>query len=285
METKDLLNVFTNDYGYVFEDGKLQEVKWIRTEFHHPHSDGEHDVYMAATTYQKPDGSIGDLRGTGGYTQAFDSVKGYEEGAAAETTAVSFNRKNNRLVMLDLIRGKKKTPKTEYWVFDEQCHVPARYELELDRFYYSYIDRKFHTDEFRKNCEIYDTREEALSYHSYNVVKEDGTEYQQDGINKLIMLDADQRELVRQFEEICRKMQENGVTLIGSYNSMMAFNTRNIDKYAFDYEDFPYDMENAESFEEADRYGKVFKVKSDIEIWGEDSKLFILRKPTENGTK
>ena len=70
---KDLLNVFENNTGFVFADNKLQEVKWLHTDFKYDHSEGESDVYTARTTYQKPDGTTDVLTN---YNRAFDSVKG-----------------------------------------------------------------------------------------------------------------------------------------------------------------------------------------------------------------
>jgi hypothetical protein len=285
MERNDALRVFTKNSGFVMVDRKLQEVKWLRTEFKYDHKDEDFLLYTAHTIFQKPDGTTGVLND---YDMAFDSVEKYEKGVSAETSYKTlFIRKNDGDVLRDVIRGVKRSFNPEYWVFDKLCHVPVQYKLELEEFYFDYSDNRFHTDEFPKDCKIYDTKEEALSYNTYKIIEQDGTEYERDGVNKLIMLDDDQRELLKQFEDICKKMNDADMLLISdSCEDMSVFNLRHIKNYALDYNDVPDVMDgDPEDYERADRYGMPFKVNHHIQWWGDDSSLFILRKSTENGEK
>lgn len=285
MERNDALRVFTKNSGFVMVDRKLQEVKWLRTEFKYDHKDEDFLLYTAHTTFQKPDGTTGVLDD---YDMAFDSVEKYENGISAETSYKTlFTRKNDGDVIRDVIRGIKRSTNPEYWVFDKSYHVPVQYKLELEKFYFDYSDNSFHTDEFPKNCKIYNTKEEALSYNTYKVIEQDGTEYERDGVNKLIMLDDDQRELLKQFEDICKKMNDADMLLISdSCEDMSVFNLRHIKNYALDYNDAPDVMEGEpEDYERADRYGMPFKVNHHIQWWGDDNYLFILRKSAENGEK
>ena len=238
MERNDALRVFTKNSGFVMVDRKLQEVKWLRTEFKYDHKDEDFLLYTAHTTFQKPDGTTGVLND---YDMAFDSVEKYEKGISAETSYKTlFTRKNDGDVIRNVIRGVKRSTNPEYWVFDKSCHVPVQYKLELEKFYFDYSDSCFHTDEFPKDCKIYDTKEEALSYNTYKVIEQDGTEYERDGVNKLIMLDDDQRELLKQFEDICKKMNDADMLLISdSCEDMSVFNLRHIKNYALDYNDVP----------------------------------------------
>jgi hypothetical protein len=231
MERNDALRVFTKNSGFVMVDRKLQEVKWLRTEFKYDHKDEDLLLYTAHTTFQKPDGTTGVLND---YDMAFDSVEKYEKGVSAETSYKTlFIRKNDGDVLRDVIRGVKRSFNPEYWVFDKLCHVPVQYKLELEEFYFDYSDNRFHTDEFQKDCKIYDTKEEALSYNTYKIIEQDGTEYERDGVNKLIMLDDDQRELLKQFEDICKKMNDADMLLISdSCEDMSVFNLRHIKNYA-----------------------------------------------------
>lgn len=285
MERNDALRVFTKNSGFVMVDRKLQEVKWLRTEFKCDNKDEDFLLYTAQTTFQKPDGTTGVLDD---YDMAFDSVEKYENGISAETSYKTlFTRKNDGDVIRDVIRGVKRSFNPEYWVFDKSCHAPVRYKLELEKFYFDYSDNRFHTDEFPKDCKIYDTKEEALSYNTYKIIEQDGTEYERDGVNKLIMLDDDQRELLKQFEDICKKMNDADMLLISdSCEDMSVFNLRHIKNYALDYNDVPDVMDgDPEDYERADRYGVPFKVNHHIQWWGDDSCLFILRKSTKNGEK
>ena len=254
MERNDSLRVFTKNGGFVMNNGKLQEVKWLRTEFKYDHEEDENLFYKAYTTYQKPDGTTDVLYD---YDIAFDSIGDYEKNVSAATSYKKLSSaKSGGDVINDIIRGVKRTISPEYWVFDTVHNTPVRYELELEAFYFDYTDRRFHTDEFPEGYNIYDTKERALSYNTYKVVNEDGSEYEREGINKLISLDDDQRELVKQFEDICKKMRESNMVLIADYDSLAVFNMR-----------------------------KAFKVNSNIEWWSDENNLFIIRKPTEDTQK
>ena len=110
-------------------------------------------------------------------------------------------------------------------------------------------------------------------------------EYEREGVNKLISLDDDQREPVKQFEDICKKMEENDLALIADYNSLAVFNMRKVKSYVLDYNSTPENVDNPEDYERADRHSKAFKVNSSIEWWGDDNDLFIWRKSAENEEK
>lgn len=283
MERNDSLRVFEHNSGFVMTDCKLQKVKLLRTEFTFDHEGDDFLYYRTSTVYQKPDGTTGVLHD---YSKAFDSVECYEKGESADIAYLTLNTgRNGGDVMRDITRGVKKSLSPVYWIFDTKSIVPVCDELTLDKFYFDYADRQFHTDEFPKNFNVYDTKEEALSYNTYKVVNEDGSEYEREGVNKLISLDDDQRELVKQFEEICKKMEENDLALIADYDSLAVFNMRKVKSYVLDYNSIPENVSNPEDYEKADRNGKAFRVNSSIEWWSDDNELFIQRKSTENKEK
>lgn len=284
MERNDVLRVFVKNGGFVMVDRKLQEVKWLRTEFRYDHKEDDAQFYIARIIFQKPDGTTGVLDN---YDMAFDSVEEYEKGISSETSYKELSAdKIGGSVMCDITRDIKRYATSEYWVFDDISHVPVRYELELKKFYFDYSDNRFHTDEFLKDVNIYDTKEEALSYNTYKVVNEDGSEYEREGINKLVSLDDDQRELVKQFEDICKKMEENDMALIADYDTLAIFNMRKTTNYELSYGDKPdTDFGNREDYERVERYGSAFKVYSGIKCWDDDCNLFVLRKSAENGKK
>lgn len=286
MERNDSLRVFTENGGYVFVDRKLQNVKWLRTEFTLDHIVGEVMYYNSRTIYQKPDGTTGELHD---YDKAYASPENYEQGTVAETEYKRFSKDEKQCgeVIHDITMSVKRRKTVDYWTFDKAHQIPVHHELKMEKFYYDYTDKKFHTDEFPNDCEIYDTKEDALSYNTYKIVENDGTEYEREGVNKLITLDDDQLELVKQFEGLCKKMEDNGILLISDCcEYLSAFNIRNVKDYALDYNDKPYDtVNNPEDYEQADRYGKSFQIKHTIQIWGEDNNFFIIRKSANNKEK
>ena len=284
MEADNKLRVFANDSGFVMVGGKLQEALWLETQFQFKEKSGTTLYYNSVTKFRKPDGAVDMLDD---YGMAFDSVEEYERGIPAKTICKTLDGlKNGGDVVNDIARGVKKSCAPEYWVFDKIYHVPVKYELKYEKFTFDYSDHRFHTDEFPKDCGIYDTREEAFSYNTYRIIEKDGTEHERDGVNKLIMLDDDQRELVAQFEQLCDKMKGADLMLAADYDVLSVFNLRKVEHFVFDYNEEPnVDVGNSKDYEKADRYGTSFTVRHDIEYWDSDHHLFIKRKLTENKTK
>ena len=275
MEKNDKLRVFENGKGFVMVDGKLQEITWLRTTFRYHHKEDNVMYYTSVTKFKKPDGTTDALDD---YSRAFDSVEHYEKGILASMRDYILPKdKNSGCIVYDIINGRKSSYSPEYWVFDKCYHTPVKYELEYEEFYYDYSDRSFHSDELLNGCDIYDTKDECLSYNTYKVVNADGTEYERDGINRLVMLDEDQRELVKEFEEVCKKMSESGMYLLADYDYLCAYNFRKIEDFALHYEKVP-DVDDPELYENVDRYAKPFRVGCCIEFYGDDNKLFVKRK-------
>lgn len=283
MERNDSLRVFKQSSAFVFTDGKLQQVKLLRTDFTYDHSVGSCMYYKALTSCQLPDGKTIKVDS---YDRVFGSPSEYEDEHPMATNALTCSTTGASNVLCDITRGHRKRVTPDYWVFDTICNSPAHYTLSMEKFYYDYHDMRFHTDEFPANCEIYDTKELALSYNTYKVAYGDGTEKEREGINKLVTLDDDQRELVKQFEEICHKMEESEILLVTDYtDTVCAFNTRKLSDYLFDSDTVPYtDSHNPEDYEQIDRYGKGFQVKSNIVMVSDDCFLHALRKqmPEQN---
>lgn len=309
MERNDSLRVFTKDKGFVFANGKLQEVKWLRTDYKLDHSelndvvcdecgrqvtkDVKQLFYHATTTYVLPDGTTGKLEECyGGFESAFDSVENYEKGITAETSYRTLYAEGEQYsnVICDVFRNKRHSGyKPKYWRFDDTYHVAVEETLDLEKFYFDYADNSFHSDSLYKG-EIYESKEDALSYNTYKVVKQDGTEFQRDGVNKLIMLDDDQRKLVGQLEKLFQKMRDSGMLLLlDCSENLQAYNLRNIERYNLNYEGSPKlsmdDDTDPDDYEMADRYGKGFSINHKIDCYGDDYNLFILRKKEDNNDK
>lgn len=289
MERNDSLRVFTKDGGFVFTGDKLQEVKYLRTDFWYSHKEGDFSYYHAKTTCQLPNGTTDTLEECyGGYGLAYDSVENYEKGISAETSykqlLVNNETKHCDDVIFDIFCHRKNNCiSPEYWYFDKCCHVAVKETLDLEKFYFDYSDNKFHTKNL-PDGDIYDTKEKCLSYNTYKVVEQDGTEYERDGVNKLLEWDDDQKKLIAKFENIMRELKEHDILLLADCSEQMtAYNLRKVQNYAISYDDTPDVMEGEpEEYEKACRYGKSFSVDHCIQWYGDDNDLFILRKKTCN---
>ena len=237
MERNDKLRVFSNSKGFVFHDGKLQEVELLRTDFKYSNAENGYRFYTTVTKSRMPDGSIKKLIG---YVNVF---------------------------------------------FDSLAGTAVEDKLLMDDFYYDYGKGMFGTDEL-PDCEIYDSKQEALAFNTYKVVEEDGTEYERDGIGKLLMLDDDQKILLERFQNIMQEMHDNGIRLIASVEEHLgAYNTRHVDDLTLDYEATAPGVDNGELYEYVERYAEVFKVPHQIEIWGEDYNIFALRHGVKKNTE
>lgn len=284
MERNDKLRVFSNSKGFVFHDGKLQEVELLRTDFKYSNAENGYRFYTTVTKSRMPDGSIKKLIG---YVNVFfDSVEKYEKGEPAKMREanLTFDGKFNPVIR-DIFSGKKRNYKWEYWTFDSLAGTAVEDKLLMDDFYYDYGKGMFGTDEL-PDCEIYDSKQEALAFNTYKVVEEDGTEYERDGIGKLLMLDDDQKILLERFQNIMQEMHDNGIRLIASVEEHLgAYNTRHVDDLTLDYEATAPGVDNGELYEYVERYAEVFKVPHQIEIWGEDYNIFALRHGVKKNTE
>ena len=285
MERNDSLRVFTKDSGFVFTGGKLQEVKYLRTDFWYDHKEGDFSYYHAKTTCQLPNGTTDTLEERyGGYELAYDSVEDYEKGVSAKTSYKQLFVNNEMKRGDDVIRDifwhrKSNCVSPVYWYFDKCCHVAVKETLDLNKFYFDYSDNKFHTKNL-PDGDIYDTKEEALSYNTYKVVEHDGTEYERDGVNKLLEWDDDQKKLIAKFEDIIRELKKHDILLLADCSEQMtAYNLRKVQNYAISYNGTPDVMEGEpEEYERAYRYGEAFRIDHCVQWYGDDNDLYILRK-------
>ena len=289
MRKSAILRVFDKPTGYVFENKKLVEVKWLETEFSYSHETDDCSVYNASTSYQRPDGSIGHLKD---HSKAYESVADFENNTPAPqgSTKLSMCIKGSSYgdALRQIIKEHDVCDSNDglaFWAFNDRTGKPEERKLSLDVVKYDYKTCRF-SIAFPEES-VYKSQQDVLSWNTYKVVGQDGTEHEKVGVNKLLMLDDDQRELLKQFEDICKKMNDADMLLIGdSCEDMSVFNLRHIKNYALDYNDVPDVMDgDPEDYERADRYGMPFKVNHHVQWWGDDNSLFILRKPTENGEK
>ena len=289
MRKSAILRVFDKPTGYVFENKKLVEVKWLETEFSYSHETDDCSVYNASTSYQRPDGSIGHLKD---HSKAYESVADFENNTPAPqgSTKLSMCIKGSSYgdALRQIIKEHDVCDSNDglaFWAFNDRTGKPEERKLSLDVVKYDYKTCRF-SIAFPEES-VYKSQQDVLSWNTYKVVGQDGTEHEKVGVNKLLMLDDDQRELLKQFEDICKKMNDADMLLIGdSCEGVSVFNFRHIKNYALDYNDVPDVMDgDPEDYEMADRYGMPFKVNHRIQWWDEDNRLFILRKPVNNETK
>lgn len=276
MENRTSVNnimVFENDNVFCMINNQLQECKLLKTIFT---ADGE-GLYRATTIVKMPDGMIDQEHVA--YDTAYDSPANYESNRLAETNGFELSS-----VVLSILKPKdfvgdvRKIKSGLYYIFENG--EPTPHELKLETFYYDYLANEWGTKEL-PDTQIYATRNDALSYNVTEVLDKDATKSECIGINKLIQLDDDQKELVHQLEELVAKLKEKNVLLLAdTSDNYMAYNMRHIAdvNMSCDTEADIKDDEERAKYELIDRYGKSFNVNIDCVQWSEDYELFFKRK-------
>ena len=267
------IKIFESDNVFCMIGNQLQECKLLKTIFT---ADGS-GIFRATTIVKLPNGVIN--QECVAYDTVFDSPVGYENNKYAETKGFDLHSFiMPRVLMAKDIISEARTIKSTYYTFENG--EPTPHELKLETFYYDYIDNKWGSNEL-PNTQIYATRYDALSYNVTEVLDENAALSTRIGINKLIQLDDDQKELVHQLEELVVKLKEQGVLLLAdTSDNYMAYNMRHTVAHSMgcDTEADIADDEERAKYEVADRWGKAFKVNIDLEQWSEDYKIFFKRK-------
>lgn len=275
MERQDTLRVFTRDNGFIFIDDALVEVKFIETKFDYDHLDNRMAYFVATHVVRLPDGTNYTVNR---YVDVFDSIQKYKDDIAAETSYKTLCGESGCVVQ-DVFGQRFKS--IAYWTMKNG--EPIIKTFELTHFKFNYLTNKFEASE-KPYGTPYVTREECVSYNDIKVIDKDGNTSLNTGINKLLQLDDDQKELVGQFENLLREMRDKDIFLLSDCcERITAYNFRNVDGYTLNYnpeltESDVDPGENPNDFERADRYGELFEVDGRIEQWGDDNNLFIKRK-------
>lgn len=159
-----------------------------------------------------------------------------------------------------------------FWAFQHGCPVSQKVsDIKVVKYEYDYY--RFTSDELPDREHIYQTKEECLSHNEYEIVDENGSRTIK-GCNALIQLTSEQEELVKQFEQLCRKMQDEGILLASNCcEAFRAYNVRDCQDY-----EFYFTNEASEDFEQCDRDCGRYVNAQNIYESGDDFELYIKRK-------
>lgn len=284
MEKQNELKRLTNRNGYVFLDGKLQECKYLRTEYRlvNQDEDGIRN-YAHDHVVQLPDGT----EYCPADSELFDFVEDYEAGCIAKAEKDSESDVKVIICKFCNEAGLYKRCFGPYNIvfYTFENGVPVEHTHELTKFARVYgacpcADKWVCEDNiFPTDKPIYDSREEAFEFNSYTVKNSDGTEEQRDGVCKLLMLDPDQRELMTQFEEIAKKLEQSGVRLVANFEeNFSAYNLRHV--YDFNLDDSYNANDETNGWEAGERSHRAFDINLPIQLWADDYEVYIKRNET-----
>lgn len=250
------MKMYSDAKGFTMIDGTLTEVtlkKLIVTR-----QSVEDEEYEVTTIFQGPDGKE---HSTQSHILMYISVEDYEKGEQAcyEVCSSPF------YIRPDGFRGLDKA-----WIFVDG--EPATIDLRPLRVDYDYEQRKWLLQGIPQT-NIFRTKEECLSYNEYKIVDENGSRTIK-GCNALIQLTSEQEELVKQFEQLCKKMQDEGILLASNCcEAFRAYNVRDCQDY-----EFYFTNEASEDFEQCDRDCGRYVNAQNIYESGDDFEFYIKRK-------
>lgn len=158
----------------------------------------------------------------------------------------------------------------ECWTFQHGCPVCIKLS-DISVVTYDYMRGRFFCDELPYHTYI--SKEDCLSYNEYEIVDEEGTRTIK-GCNSLLQLTDSQVELVKQFEDLCKRMRNEGILIASNCcESFRAYNVRDCEDYEFNFAN-----DASEGYEQCDRDCGRFVNVTNIYESGDDFELYIKRK-------
>ena len=252
------MKMYCDAKGFTMIDGTLTEVtlkKLIATR-----NSVEDTDYVVTTFFQGPDGRGYNTQSPTEFLMYY-SPEDYEKGQELgyEVSSSPFYIRPDGFSGID-----------EAWIFVDG--EPVTIDLRPLQVVYDYEQRKWLLQGIPQT-NIFRTKEECLSYNEYEIVDEEGTRTIK-GCNALIQLTREQEKLVKQFEQLCKKMQDEGILLASNCcEAFRAYNVRDCQDYKFYFTN-----EASEDFEQCDRdCGRYVNVHNIYES-GDDFELYIKRK-------
>lgn len=273
------LKILSGTSGYVFCGGKLQFCTYEKTEFFLKEERDSNDArtYLVNHVVLLPNGERLVLDKD---NVIFGSVDGYE----SETPAACKVEQLKHDVMYQVykragLNAIDRQARLNYWTFE--YGEPVQHSDELEYFYYDYKESKWVNPNPPVGL-LYGSREEALRFNTYTVKNEDGTEETRDGISKLLMLSEEQSELLAQFIDAAKKLNDSGVILLmDEEEDCQAINTNNVEDVTLDY----YDKNRNNDWEVADRFHNVFSFHIPLQYWCSDNWVIAKRKANNDRQK
>ena len=272
MEKEKALGHYCGQKAYALIDGKLEEVKLIRTNYEL--YEDEH-AYADETIVQRPNGELHTI-GQIEFEPLYGSPEAYENN---ERMSISCLNTTDSYVIMKLFKRHRHNGKMYYTFSGGEVH---EHVLSLKNLTYDYIKDELQLDGesvIPDSVETYSSRKEAYNFNTYKVVDANGVESERVGCNRLLFLDDDQKALVKEFEALVTKMENSGIYMVmDCCENIQAFNIRKIKDYAMAYDENEIPDDDGRVWEKCERYAEQNRVGVTIADWSEDHTVFINRK-------
>lgn len=263
------LKVLKNDKGYMLWGGKAHECKYLFTKF---------KIYMKNGEEKWSAQHIVEI--SGGVTvnantqDLYDTLEAYEKGICAETVEKSFVTDIMPCITQKYdcsYDGRKIT----FYTFVDCEAIENVKSLDCVRF--TYKDRKWTDDNsvFPHTATVYMSREDAIGFNGYKVVKADGTEEIREGLLKRLMLEPDQQKLIDELKDLMKRIHDADIFFATDCEeTSYALNMRKIDHITMDYDNPHYNSATVE-WKECYCTRKPFDIGHLFDIYSSDNEFWI----------
>lgn len=251
------LKTYFKANGFTMVNGTLTEVVLSKVIIERKSYDDED--YSVTTIFQCPEG---EEISTDADFKFYESVEDYEKGIIAKQSIKRnpFDIRPDGFMSLD-----------DAWMFIDG--EPQKIDIRPLRCEYDYSKVDWSCPGIPTKG-IFETEVECLSFNEYDVKHSDGSLIKRVGVNKLVMLDEDQRKLLDNLKDAIEKIRKSKVLLLPDCDgNISAFNLRNVENW-----DCNYDGPEDESWEEVFRTHKEFDNEIIIPAYSEDCGLYVKRK-------
>lgn len=251
--------IYHEDKGFIFMNGALTEVKLLYTNFL---KRGEN--FSATTTFE----TWGEQRNKdANLLKVYRSVEDFEKDEEMPFMEICDEQLNNK---------RPNGFENVDWGWFFMNGEPNQVDLTPNELTYDYNSMKFRFPGHIANGDnVYRTRKECLLFNTYKVKDEWGEVKEHVGINKLLMLDDDQNQLLDAFVKSYKALLESGVSFLNNYDETRVFNIRNLQNYEVDYS-----TEDYEGYEKVDISNKAFECPVFLadNFFSDDATIFAERK-------
>lgn len=251
-------NIPINSHVFVFTDGQLKEINIKKIFFENLCRDKDSLLNEFRIESDRIQGFVR-------LSDIYDSVEDYLSGKKCSSKSVIPFQPAN-------YNSLRSANGDFYYIEDNQ--VKFLNTCEMSTAYYDFEKEIFYSNEF-KGREFFHTEEDAATFLDVEVNRTDGTIERAQGINRLLMLDKDQWELIKQLKDLLAKIKDNGIMLYSDTDGeYFAYNTRNVEDVQVNYKE---DV-NDDSYECSGSCDKYFRLGNLIYWYGYDEVVFAKRK-------
>lgn len=138
----------------------------------------------------------------------------------------------------------EKTWEGTFFIFQDSTPTKVTKKIKMLTFDYQTGNVKFSFYDFNTDLPYYASYEECLVYNDYSVTLKDGTVVKRESIVKMLALNDDQEQIVKELEGILDKAHKAGINLIFDTETDELYATNRDDRVSWSMDDRGIDYNN-----------------------------------------